>query len=74
MIIYQRENKNSIFIPQKVSILVKMEIAIKDVPFSSGNYDAENDNDSTYCEFQFDSIIKLLQRKIVLRYSLVLFF
>ena len=68
LIIYQRENKNSIFIPKKVSILVKMDIAIKDVPFSSGNYDAENDNDSTYCEFQFDSIIKLSNEEFIIAF------
>ena len=57
-IIYQRENKNAIFTPKSVNLLVKRDIKINEISLKAGEYDG-NFDDNSYCLFESDGITKL---------------
>ena len=68
-IVYQRENDNSHYIPKKVSLLIKMDIWIKEVPYTSGEFDIENDNIDSYCTFKLDSITKISEEEYIIAFK-----
>ena len=68
IIIYQRENEDSKYIPKKVSLLVKMSIAIKDVPFFSSG-DIENVYEDDYCTFKFDNITQISNNEFIFAFK-----
>ena len=68
IIIYQRENEDSKYIPKKVSLLVKMSIAIKDVPFFSSG-DIENEYEDDYCTFKFDNITQISNNEFIFAFK-----
>ena len=63
-IIYQKENEDSDYIPKNVSLLVRMNISMKDVPYFS-SADIENDYEGDYCSFTFDSITQISNNEFI---------
>ena len=68
LIIYQRDKRNSSFIPKDIKLLVKMDIAICEVPFTSGEFDIDNENDDTYCSFKFDNITRISEEEYIISF------
>jgi len=69
LIVYQRENDKSHYIPKKVSLLVKMDIWIKEVPYTSGELDIENESIDSYCTFELDSITKISEDEYIIAFK-----
>jgi len=67
-IIYQRENKESLYAPKKVSILVKMDIDTNEIPFKVGEY-TDNIEEKSYCHFTLDSVTKLSDEGFIIAFK-----
>lgn len=68
IIIYQRENEDSNYIPKNVSLLVKMNIEIKDVPFFASG-DLENEYEDDYCTFTFENITQISNNEFIFAFK-----
>ena len=46
-----------------------MDIWIKEVPYTSGEFDIENDNIDSYCTFKLDSITKISEEEYIIAFK-----
>ena len=67
-IVYHRENKNGIFIPKTVSLLVKKDIKIDEISLKVGKYTG-NDEDSSYCLFEHDSTTQISDEGFIIAFK-----
>ena len=68
IIIYQRENDDSNYLPKKVSLLAKMNIEMKDVPyFASG--ELENEYEDDYCTFTFENMTQISKNELIFTFK-----
>ena len=68
IIIYQRENDDSNYIPKKASLLAKMNIEIKDVPFFASG-DLENEYEDDYCTFTFENMTQISNNEFIFAFK-----
>ena len=66
LIIYEKQNEK--YVPKKIIILVQNKIFVNEVSYVPGK-DFEIEDDNTYCNFQFDSMIKISDDEFIISFK-----
>ena len=67
LLIYKK-NCDNIFILEKIILLIKSIVHVREVPYVCGKHD-EYDNDEKYCKFYFKSLTKISENELILSFK-----